>query len=450
MTTDVVILAAGEGSRMESALPKPMHSLMGKPLIEHVLLAAESISDEKPVLVVGHRADQIKDYLGSRARFVEQGELLGTGHAVAQAEQILRGKSDQVLIVYGDMPLIRKSTLNSIVLAQKSHAGPLTLLTFNSPETRGFGRISRNSEGEIRAIIEEADASPEALLITELNPGIYCFQSDWLWPALEKLELSPKGEFYLTDLVSLAAASDLSIQSVLANDPDELIGINNRVHLAEAGQLLRTRINKDLMLAGVTIIDPASTYIDLDVKIGRDTIILPNTFLQGQTSIGENCLIGPGTRIINSSVGNSCEIEFSVIESSIIEDESDVGPFSHLRKGAHLGQGVHVGNFGEIKDSYLGAGSKVGHFSYIGNARIGKDVNIGAGTVTCNYDGKEKHQTVIKDGVFIGSASMLVAPLEIGENSSTGAGSVVTKNVPADTIVVGIPARQISKKKKAT
>ena len=450
MTTDVVILAAGEGTRMLSALPKPLHSLLGKPLLEYVIETAETLSQKKPVLVVGHGADQIKDYLGSRVRFVEQAELLGTGHAVQQAEQILRGKSDQVLIIYGDMPLIRLSTLKSIVEAQQAHDGPLTLLTVNSTDPRGFGRISRDSAGDIRAIVEEADASPEELLITELNAGIYCFQSNWLWSALGKLELSPKGEYYLTDLVGLAAAEGLSIQSVLAQDPEELIGINTRIHLAEAGQILRKRINRDLMLAGVTIIDPASTYIDPDVKIGRDTVILPNSFLQGNTSIGDKCLIGPGTRIYNSKVGNSCEIEFSIIESSLIEDGVEIGPFSHLRKGAHLGQGVHVGNFGEIKDSYLGEGSKMGHFSYIGNAQIGKDVNIGAGTVTCNYDGKEKHQTVIRDGVFIGSDSMLVAPLELGENSSTGAGSVVTRDVPPDTVVVGIPARQISRKKKAS
>lgn len=450
MTTEVVILAAGEGTRMLSALPKPLHSLLGKPLIEYVLEASESLSEKPPVMVVGHGADLIKDSLGERVRFVEQAELLGTGHAVQQAEELLSGYSDLVLILYGDMPLIRQGTLKAIIETQGSHDGPMTILTVESTDPRGFGRINRDSGGNIQAIVEEADASPEELLITELNAGIYCFRSDWLWPSLNKLGISPNGEYYLTDLVSLAAGEGLSIKSVLAGDPEEFIGINTRVHLAESSQILRKRINQELMLSGVTIIDPSSTYIDPDVAIGRDTMIFPNTYLEGNTVLGQKCLIGPGTRIINSQVGNSCEIEFSVIESSLIEDGVDIGPFSHLRKGTHLGPGVHVGNFGEIKDSYLGKGSKMGHFSYVGDAQIGADVNIGAGAITCNFDGKEKHQTVIKDGVFIGSDSMLVAPLEIGENSRTGAGSVVTKDVPPNTVVVGIPARQISTKKKAS
>jgi bifunctional UDP-N-acetylglucosamine pyrophosphorylase/glucosamine-1-phosphate N-acetyltransferase len=423
---------------------------LGKPLIEFVLEASESLSEKSPVMVVGHSADLIKDSLGERVRFAEQAELLGTGHAVQQAEKLLRGNSDLVLILYGDMPLIRQATLESIIDTQGSHDGPMTILTVESTNPRGFGRIKRDSGGNIQAIVEEADASPEELLSTELNAGIYCFRSDWLWPSLDELKISPRGEYYLTDLVSLAAGEGLSIQSVLAEDPEELIGINTRVHLAESIQILRKRINQELMLSGVTIIDPSSTFIDPDVTIGRDTMVFPNTYLQGNTVLGQKCLIGPGTRIFNSEVGNSCEIEFSVIENSLIEDGVDIGPFSHLRKGTHLAPGVHVGNFGEIKDSYLGEGSKMGHFSYIGDAQIGADVNIGAGTITCNYDGKEKHQTVIKDGVFIGSDSMLVAPLEIGENSRTGAGSVVTKDVPPDTVVVGIPARQISKKKKAS
>jgi len=449
MKTDIIILAAGEGTRMLSDLPKPLHGLMGRSLIEHVLVATTSLAEEPPVMVVGYGADVIKDYLGDQVRYVKQTELLGTGHAVQQAEPILKGKSDLVLVVYGDMPLIQKKTLEAIIKAQQDHDGPMTLLTLESENPRGFGRIFRDNKGKIQSIVEEADANPEQLGITELNAGIYCFQSEWLWGALAKLTLSPKGEYYLTDLVAQAVGEGLSIESVLAENPEELIGINTRIHLAEAGHILRRLINQKLMLGGVTIVDPSSTYIDPDVSIGQDSVILPNTFLQGNTEIGEKCLIGPGTRIFNASVGDSCEIEFSVVEESKIEDGVDVGPFSHLRKGAHLGPEVHVGNFGEIKDSYLGEGTKMGHFSYIGNAQIGKDVNIGAGTITCNYDGVEKHQTVIKDGVFIGSDSMLVAPLEIGENATTGAGSVVTKDVPDDTVVVGVPARKTSKKKKA-
>jgi len=282
----------------------------------------------------------------------------------------------------------------------------------------------------------------------ELNAGMYCFQAEWLWKNLEDLKLSPKGEYYLTDLVAMAVDQGLEIETVSALDSQELIGINTRVHLAEAGKVLRQRINEGWMLAGVSLVDPETVYIEANVKIGPDTVILPNTYLQGESILGNNCQIGPDTKIYNSRIGNSCEIEFSVVEESIVEDGVDIGPFSHLRKGAHLGPGVHIGNFSEIKDSYLGDGTKVGHFSYLGDAQIGKNVNIGAGTITCNYDGKNKHQTVIKDGVFIGSDSMLVAPLVIGENSVTGAGSVVNKDVPPDTVVVGVPARKIAKRKK--
>jgi len=448
MTTDVIILAAGKGTRMRSTLPKPLQPLMGKPIIHYALESAAPLVKDQPVIVLGHGAEQIRLALGDAPRYVEQIELLGTGHAVSQAESLLSGKSDLVLITYVDMPLVRSQTLQQLIDTQKLHSGPMTILTVHEEDPRGFGRVIRNSEGQIQAIVEEADATPEQLEITELNAGMYCFKSEWLWENLKSLDLSPKGEYYLTDLVFLAIQQGLSVDAVLAEDKEELIGINTRVHLAEAGKILRKRINTKLMLSGVSLVDPESVYIESDVEIGQDTLILPNTYLQGKTSIGNNCIIGPDTRIFSSQVGDSCEIEFSVIEQSKIENGVDIGPFSHLRKGAHIGSGVHIGNFGEIKDSYLGDGTKVGHFSYLGNAQIGKDVNIGAGTITCNYDGENKHQTIIRDGVFVGSDSMLVAPLELGENSSTGAGSVVTKDVPPDTVVAGIPARSIVRKKK--
>lgn len=446
MNIDVVILAAGKGTRMKSDLPKPLHLLMGKPLINYVVDAAAPLVENPPVIIIGHGGDQIRKTLGNQLRYAEQTELLGTGHAVQQAEPLLKDTSGLVLIISGDMPLIRTETLQTLIKTQQSNNGPLTILTVSENDPRGFGRIIRDPSGNIKAIIEEVDATSEQLKITELNAAMYCVKSDWLWTSLKKITPSSKGEYYLTDLVGLAVEENLQIKSVRIEGSEELIGINTRVHLAETGQILQRRINQEWMLSGVSIIDPASTYIDPDVKIGQDTVILPNTYLQKNTEIGKNCIIGPGTRIISSQVGNDCEIEFSVVEQSRIEQGVDIGPFSHLRKGTHLGADVHVGNFGEIKDSYLGEGSKVGHFSYLGNARVGKNVNIGAGTITCNYDGENKHQTIIKDGVFIGSDTMLVAPLEIGENASTGAGSVVTKDVPPETVVVGAPARQIRKK----
>ena len=448
MKTEVIILAAGKGTRMVSSLPKPLHPLLGKPLIEYVLAAVQPLSDNPPVMVIGHGGEEIQQTFAEKARYVIQRDLLGTGHAVQQAETILNDSTGLVLVVYGDMPLVQRQTLEKLIETQKGHTGPVTILTMIEESPRGFGRVARDGSGQIQAIIEEADAIPEQLKITELNAGMYCFQADWLWENLKKLELSPKGEYYLTDLVGVAVEANQAVASVQVEDSQELLGINNRVHLAEASQIIREKINQGWMLSGVSIIDPQSTFIDPDVQIGQDTVILPNTFLQGETIIGKNCLIGPGTRVYNSQIGDRCEIEFSVVEESRIEDNVDIGPFSHLRRGAHLASGVHVGNFGEIKDSYLGEGSKMGHFSYVGNAQIGKDVNIGAGTITCNYDGEKKHQTIIRDGVFIGSDSMLVAPVEIGENASTGAGSVVTKDLPPDTIVVGIPARKISKKRK--
>ncbi len=446
MTIDVVILAAGKGTRMVSDLPKPLHPLLGKPLINYVIDAAAPLSENPPVIVIGHGAEITKETLGDQLRYAVQDDLLGTGHAVQQAENLLSGQSDLILVLYGDMPLVRTQTLENLVKTQESNSGPLTLLTLLEDNPRGFGRIARDPAGMIQKIVEEVDATPEQLEIKELNAGMYCIKADWLWNSLEKLVPSSSGEYYLTDLVELAANEGQQVASVQIEDTDELIGINTRIHLAETGQILRSRINREWMLAGVSILDPFSTYIDPDVIIGRDTLILPNTYLQKDTIIGNNCVIGPGTRIFSSQVGDGCEIEFSVVEESRIEDRVDIGPFSHMRKGAHLGPGVHIGNFGEIKDSFLGEGSKMGHFSYVGNATIGKDVNIGAGTITCNYDGENKHQTIIHDGVFIGSDSMLVAPVEIGENASTGAGSVVTKDVPQDTVVVGAPARQIRKR----
>jgi len=332
MVTDVVILAAGKGKRMCSDIPKPLHSLMGKPIIHYALMSTAPLVKNNPVVILGHGAEQIRQALGENLRYVEQGELLGTGHAVSQAESLLKGQSDLVLVTYVDMPLVRTRTLQQLIDTQKSNSGPMTLLTVHDEDPRGFGRITRNSDGNIQAIVEEADASAEQLKITELNAGMCCFDADWLWANLKKLPLSPTGEYYLTDLVELAKNQDLYIEAVPAEDPEELIGINTRVHLAEAGKILRRRINRELMLSGVSLVDPDTAYIEPDVIIGQDTVILPNTFLQGGTSIGTNCLIGPDTRIFKSQIGDFCEIEYSVIEESKVENGVDIGPFSHLGK----------------------------------------------------------------------------------------------------------------------
>ena len=451
MKVTAVILAAGQGTRMKSDLPKVLHPLCGKPILWHVLEALKSATTEKPVVVVGYGAEQVKMYLGNSADCVLQEPQLGTAHATMQAESSLRGKTDYVIVTYADMPLLRGETFQQLVETQRLNTGPLSLLTVIAEDPRGFGRIVRKADGTVEAIVEEYVATPEQRQIKELNVGAYCFQADWLWQALHRIEKNPKkGEYYLTDIVEIAIKEDLPVQAVVHDDFMETIGINTRVHLSEAEAALRARINCQHMLNGVSMMDPASTYIEADVKIGKDTTILPNTYLHGNTVIGERNTIGPNTIIRNTTIGNDCKILASVSEGAVLEDDVDIGPFARLRKGAHLKSHVHMGNFGEVKDSTLHEGVKMGHFSYIGNTVIGARTNIGAGTITCNFDGEKKNSTEIGEDAFIGSDTMLVAPLKLGDGARTGAGAVVTKNVPEDTLVVGMPARAIRKVERKT
>jgi bifunctional UDP-N-acetylglucosamine pyrophosphorylase/glucosamine-1-phosphate N-acetyltransferase len=443
--TRVVLLAAGKGTRMKSRLPKLLHLLGGRPMVFYSLEAAEGLGREKPVLVIGHGADEIRMAVGNRAEFVEQAVQLGTGHAVKQARSLLAGAADLIVVANADLPLLTADTMQKLEAAQKKNSGPFTMLTFKQQEARGFGRVVRKA-GQVTAIIEEAEATLKQLAIEELNVGAYCFRADWLWPALEKLKPSQnKKEYYLTDLLEIAVKAKKKVATVVLEDKDEAIGINTREHLAEAEAALRRRINNKLMLSGVTMLDPLTTYIESTVTVGQDSVIWPNTMLLGDTHIGADCVLGPNTSVRNSRIGDSCHIQASVVEHAIMEDHVDIGPFAHLRKGAHLGEYVHMGNFGEVKNSELGPGSKMGHFSYIGDAKIGANVNIGAGTITANYDGDKKNKTIIEEGAFIGSDTMLVAPLKIGKGARTGAGSVVTKDVPPHTVVVGVPARAIRK-----
>lgn len=445
MKTTSVILAAGQGTRMASQVPKMVHPLLGRPMVWHAVKAAQESTGEVPVVIVGYGADSVKNVFGDDIHFAVQEERLGTGHAVQQAKALLRGKTDAVLVTYGDMPLVTTRTLSKLISAQSNHNGPMTMLTVVFDDPRGFGRIVRREDGRVKAIVEEIEATPEQMAIRELNPGLYCFNAEWLWDALNQVRLSPKGEYFLTDLVGLAVDQGQDVKAIQVDDPTEMVGINTRIHLAEAVATMRRRINQEWMLAGVTIMDPDSTYIEAEIEIGQDTVIWPNTYLQGATKVGKQCTIGPNSIIRDTVIGNRCEVVSSVLQGAILEDDVDVGPFGHLRDGAHLAQGVHMGNFGEVKNSFLGPGTKVGHFSYLGDATIGADVNIGAGTITCNYDGEMKHPTTIGADVFIGSDTMLVAPLKLGDGARTGAGSVVTKDVSENTLVVGMPARAIRK-----
>lgn len=438
-----VLLAAGQGTRMKSSLPKVLHPVCGRPMALYALEAARAASTETPVLVVGVGAEEVRKTIGESARYAAQETQLGTGHAVMQAESLLKGQTDFVLVTYADMPLLRGETLRKMVETQQANPGPMTMLTVIYDDPRGFGRVIRQADGTVAAIVEEYVATPEQLAVKELNVGAYCFRADWLWEALHRIPLSKKGEYYLTDTVELAVRDGLPVQAIRLDDLAETIGVNTRIHLAEAEAAMRRRINEAHMLNGVTLIDPASTYIESEVTIGADTVVWPNTYIQGATSIGQGCSIGPNAHIRASKIGDRCKVFMSVMEGALLENDVDMGPFARLRKGAHLCDHVHMGNFGEVKDSTLGPGVKMGHFSYIGNAQIGPEVNIGAGTITCNYDGEKKHPTEIGEGVFIGSDTMLVAPVKIGEFARTGAGAVVTRDVPPDSLAVGVPARVI-------
>jgi bifunctional UDP-N-acetylglucosamine pyrophosphorylase/glucosamine-1-phosphate N-acetyltransferase len=417
-------------------------------MIRYSLDALRQSGAEDVVVVVGHGAEAVRQAVGAAARFAVQEQQLGTAHAVQAAESALAGQSDLVLVASADMPLLRGETLKKLVQNQQANRGPITMLTMVSDDSHGFGRIVRAEGGGVREIVEEAVATPDQLAIQEYNVGAYCFSATWLWQALKQVKVSPKGEYYITDLVGIAVGAGLDVQALTIRDVAEAVGINNRVHLAEAEGLMRNRVNTALMEAGVSMIDPASVYVEPDVVIGADTVLWPGTYLRGKTVIGSGCVVGPNTIIEDTRVGDECTILASVLEGAELGSSISMGPFCHLRKGAHLQDHVHMGNFGEVKDSTLGPGTKMGHFSYIGNATIGADVNIGAGTITCNYDGKHKNPTVIGDHVFIGSDTMLVAPVTIGDGARTGAGAVVTHDVPEKTVVVGVPARPLRKTKE--
>ncbi|HLF02352.1 MAG TPA: bifunctional UDP-N-acetylglucosamine diphosphorylase/glucosamine-1-phosphate N-acetyltransferase GlmU [Anaerolineales bacterium] len=444
MILSVVILAAGQGTRMKSNLPKVLHRLGGRPLVQYAIDTARAVSDRPPILVVGHSGEQVRAALGEQCDYVTQAEQLGTAHAVLQVRDLLASRGGRVLVCYADMPLIPAGALNAIAHSPS----PVALLTFTGPEPRGFGRIARDSNGKVIAIVEEDQATPEQKDIRELNPGVYCFDSEFLWRELARLPVSPRGEYFLTDLIGVAVKQGLPVDAVPLADPDDAIGINNRVHLAEAETILRRRINRRWMEAGVTMVDPSTVYIEPTVTLGPDTLLWPNVQLLGNTIIGSACELGPNTQVRDSTLGDECVVTASVIENAKVEDRVLIGPYAHLRKGAHLASGVHLGNFGEVKESYLGPGVKMGHFSYIGDARVGANANIGAGTITCNFDGTRKNPTTIGDDVFIGSDTLLVAPIVLGDRSRTGAGSVVTKDVPPDSLAVGLPARVIRKFEK--
>jgi bifunctional UDP-N-acetylglucosamine pyrophosphorylase / glucosamine-1-phosphate N-acetyltransferase len=391
----VVILAAGEGTRMRSRLPKVLHTIAGKPLVEHVLDLATAVGAAQTVLVLApDTLDQLRDRWGEQYGYAVQAERRGTGHALMQARPLLEGRVDRVLVMYGADPLMRRESVERLLAAaDQSHVvGAIT--TFVAPNPTGYGRIIRNGDGHVVGVVEERDATPEQRQIAEVNQGVVVYDAAWLWPHLDQLTPSPiKHEYYLTDLVALAVdeRGPGAIATFMLDDPNEALGVNDRIELAEAEAVLRDRILRELMRNGVTIVDPAHTYVDAGVSVGRDTILLPGTMLRGATTIGEDCVIGPNSVLEDATIGNGCVVKASFIEGSVVDDGADIGPLSHVRPGSRIGAGVHLGNYAEVNRSTLLAGVKQGHFSYIGDATVEEDVNIGAGTITANYGDKAQN-----------------------------------------------------------
>ena len=446
-----VILAAGAGSRMRSSFPKPLHGLCGRTLLEQAIWILRESGVERIVVVASPllAADpQFSAAIGDGTTVAIQSEPRGTGDALLSASDSASDAS-HLLVANADMPLITPATVRTMLAAHIDSDAAITLLTGKGGTPDGFGRVIRGADGRVTAIVEEADADDAALAIDEFNAGYYCMDANVAWNLLENLTPSANGELYITDAVAAAVSAGRRVEAVVASEPSELIGVNDRAELAAAEAVLRARIRRRWMLDGVTMIDPDSTYIDSEVTIGQDTTIKPNTHLLGSTSIGIDAVIGPGTVLEDSRVGDGAQVISSHVESARIGERATVGPFSHLRPGAVIGPDAHIGNYAEVKDSVIGPGARIGHFSYVGDATVGAGANIGAGTVTCNYDGDAKHRTHIGENAFIGSGSMLVAPVSIGAGASTGAGSVVTHDVPPGARVAGVPARPMPDPQKA-
>lgn len=434
---------------MKSRIAKVLHRAGGRSLVEHAVVAALGVAPpERIFVVVGHQADAVREVAAAAGvRTIMQKEQLGTGHAVLCGEPVLAGLGGRMVVTVGDCPLIRSQTLQALVERQRSSEAAAVILTADVADSTGYGRIIRDHNGAVLAIVEQKAASETQRAVKEINSGIYCFDSAEFWRHGHEIRPdNPAHEYYLTDMIGILNRAGLRVAATKISDPGELLGINDRVQLAEADRILRDRKTRELMLAGVTIEKPETVTIDPDVQIGMDTVIGPFAHITGQTVIGEDCRVGACAILHNAVLENCAEIfAFSMVSSSKIGVNAHAGPYARLRMGAELGEGAHVGNFVELKKTAMGAGSKSMHLAYLGDARIGQKVNVGAGTITCNYDGKNKHPTVIGDGVFVGSNSTLVAPVELEGGSYIGAGSVITENVPEGSLALG-RARQVVKK----
>ena len=439
MDTHVVILAAGKGTRMKSALPKVLHRIAGLPLIEHVLTGADALHPRSTSVVIGHQADALRGALRWRQdlTFVVQEPQLGTAHALLQTEEALRGATGTLILLSGDVPLLTAATLKTLVERHTSRGAAATVVTAFVDDPKGYGRIVRVGE-QIARIVEEKDATSAEREIREINSGIYAFAVEGLFDAVRSIAAAnAQREYYLPDLVAIYRQRGLIVETVTVSNADEIRGINSRSELAAVGRVVREQKHAELMAAGVTIEDPSTTYIDRDVTVGPDTVIHPCVFLEGRTTIGAGCEIHAGVRIVDATIGDRVVIlNHCLIVGSRIADGASLGPFAHLRPGNDIGEGAHIGNFVELKKTSFGAGSKAGHLAYLGDATIGEKVNVGAGTITCNYDGVKKNQTIIEDGAFIGSDTQLVAPVSIGKGAYVGSGTTVRESVPAGALAV--------------
>jgi len=429
-----IILAAGKGTRMKSDLVKVLHPLLGVPMVGYPIdLSLNGINSGRTIVVVGYQGEKIRvHFTDNRLTFVDQGNPLGTGHAVLCAEKHLKGFKGTVLILYGDVPLLKADTLRRFIDFHKSNDGAITVITTVLEDPVGYGRIVRANGGWVQGIVEDSDVSPREVSIKEINTGIYCVECPFLFEALRQVRQdNVQGEYYLTDIVAIADGKKRKVYPFVAEDSTEVMGINTRVDLAKADEILRNELLTRMMLEGVTIVDPKTTYIDKPVRVGRDTVIYPNCYLQGETIIGERCVLEPNTKITDSRIGSDVVIRaFSVITESTIDEGAAIGPFARLRPGTEVKRNARIGNFVEVKKSIIGEGTKANHLTYLGDTTVGKNVNIGAGTITCNYDGEKKHPTLIEDDVFVGSNAELVAPVTLKRGSTVGAGSTITRDVP--------------------
>jgi bifunctional UDP-N-acetylglucosamine pyrophosphorylase/glucosamine-1-phosphate N-acetyltransferase len=432
-----IILAAGKSTRMRSRLPKPLHPICGLPMTSHVIQACRAAGVQRVVVVIGHEAEVVRTGLGPDNEYALQESPRGTGDAVRSAHTLFDGWTGTILVLAGDVPLLPAETLQSLIELQRISGAAVTMLTARLDDPTGYGRVVRDENGNIEGIVEQKDATPRQLEIREWNPSIYAFRSDALWNSLSQVRpLNSQGEFYLTDTIGILHGMGEHIAAIKADSSEDVLGVNNRVELAAAASILRQRILSGHMLAGVSITDPSNTYIDADVTIGQDTIVEPATFLLAGTQIGEDCTIGPMTRISRSNIGNRSKVLASQVVESTLGSNVSVGPFANLRPGTLLEDRVKIGDFVETKNALFGNGSQASHLSYIGDAEVGAGTNIGAGTITCNYDGYRKHRTIIGKNAFIGSHSTLIAPVVIGDGAFIAAGSAVPVNVPSDAMAI--------------